>query len=461
MRRLFPKCSLFDSIFLIALLVVALFQIWQRANVTAGGLLASTADALVLLAVVGTAAYAVLHAFLWASRRIARSYGVHLGPWGSDTALDSFIKALRRRLARSAGGGSPSARGRSQALFGAALGESGTRRNDAEALRQSAEAFRQSIASLRKSGKDWTRAQSNLAVTLLHLSRQEIGRQSLDEAAEALRDVAEALEKAQDLSDWVDVQFLLCAVLTRLGRLEEDAKTLTAAVAAGRAALAAEDNRAVPMAEARLQINLAEALVALGEREQDSERLEEALALARGSLQVIAEDGDGILDAEESLVWRSLQMGNLGSALRCLGELRQDDGLLREAAETFRTAVALETAKNAYDRALLQEELAGVLSALGAHEEALLASDAALSILTREAFPLDWAGATATRGACLAAADESPSALPTLRRVHDDLKAALALLDQADLSEPRRRCRRALDLVTAGLAAAGGRSPES
>ena len=456
-RKIFSRYAPLDYVLLAMLFTIASYQLWQLEEVTMTGLGTAMLKTLLILIAYGIALYALL----WSIRRIALAYGVHLGSWGSDTALDVFIKARRNKLTRS-GGGRPLDRGRSQSLLGLALGERGARGSDAEALRQSAEAFRQALPALHAAGKDEAAAltRSNLAVTLLRLSRQEIGRRSLDEAVEALRSAAAALKKAGNTPDWVEVQFLLCAALRELGRLEDGTERLTEAVAAGRAALAAEDNTEVPMAEARLQINLAQALASLGEREAGTERLEEAAAMARDSLQVIAEDKDDILKAEESRAWRRLQLGNLGSALRCLGECRNDSGLLREAVDSLREAAALETENEGYDWALVQSELARALSSLGAQAESLSASDAALAVLSREDYPFDWALAVSARARTLAfsaVGDPDPAAL---RRARDDLEAALAVFMQADAPVQCRGCRQARDRVTARLDESTGRGTE-
>lgn len=453
-RKIFSRYAPFDYVFLAMLFTIASYQLWQLEEVTMTGLGAAVLKTLLILVAYGVALYALL----WSIRRIALAYGVHLGSWGSDTALDAFIKVRRNKLTRS-GGGRPLAQGRSQSLLGLALGERGARGPDAGALRQSADAFRQALPALHAAGKDEEASltQSNLAVTLLHLSRQEIERRSLEEAVEALRSAAAALEKAGNTPDWVEVQFLLSAALRDLGRLEDGTERLAEAVAAGRAALAAEDNTEVPMADARLQINLAQALATLGEREAGTERLEEAVAMARDSLRVIAEDKDDILNVEESRAWRRLQLGNLGSALRCLGERRNDSGLLREAVDSLRQAAALETKGKDYDWALVQNELACALSSLGVQADSLSASDAALAVLTREDYPVDWAIALSARARTLAfpaVGDPDPAAL---RRARDDLEAALAVFMQADAPVQCRDCRQALDRVTARLDESTGR----
>lgn len=453
MKKIFSKYSPLSFISLFALIAIASYQLWKVEEITVTNIVAAMLKTLLVVGIY----VAALYLLVLLVRRIALTFGVQLGGWGSDRALDAFIAARRRTLARLGGGRPPPARSQTQFLLGLALGERGQRDTDADALRESANAFRKSLAALHQAGKHdkWAMGQGNLATTLFHLSRRETGTASLEEAIDALHAAAEHWEKADNKADWSEVQFRLCAVLTRLGWLEDGTARLAEAVATGRAALAAEDNSDVPIAAARLQINLAEALAFLGERETGTERLEEAVAMARESLRVIGEDKDDILMKNESIQWRLLQIGNLGHALRCLGERRDDTEMPREAVDTLRSAGPLRTDKNLYDWAVVQDELARALRSLGRRvadpalpSESLSASDAALTILTRETYPFDWAVATATRANTLAAlVESSPDAAP-LRQAVDELKAALAVFERAEAPFQSRQCRDDVDRAT-------------
>lgn len=435
------------------------YRIWRAGEVSLSSLAVAALSTVLFFVVF----FGGLFLLMWTVKRVALLFGVSLGDWDSTRSLKSFIAARKRKIAR-LGNGKPSARGRTQFLLGLAFGELGTRETDNDALRQSAEAFRDALPALRAVGKEtkWALTQSNLAVTLLRLSQREIGTKSLVEAVEALRAAADHWEKADNKVDWADVQFHLCAVLAHLGRQQDGTERQAEAVAAGRAALGAEDNSDVPLSDARLQINLAWALACLGERETGTDSLDESIAMARASLQVIVEDKDDLLEKHEAIEWRAQQHGNLGFALRCLGERRNDADLLREAVDTLRSTTGLRTENNAHDWAVCQDELARALHALSRcvakpdlPSDSLSASDAALGVLTRETYPFDWAIATATRANTLATLVAPTGDSTALQSAAGRLEAALAVFKQAGASVQRKRCQADLNRIQALLDANG------
>lgn len=408
--------------------------------------------------------------FVWSVRQIGLLFGVPLGDWGSIRAIKAFISRQDRKLARQDDGRWPASRGRTQFLRGIALGELGRRGTDTDALRQSAIAFRDALPALDAAGKHtkWALTQRNLAVTLLHLSLRELGTSSLEEAVDALNKAADAWRKADNKADWGEEQFLLCAALTRIGRMEDGTARLAEAVAAGRRSLTAEDNSEAPLADAKLQIHLVEALIRLGERESGTERLDEAVAMARESLKVIVEDEEDLLDDKEAVEWPARQSGNLGMALRLLGDRRHDARLLTEAVDVLGSTTALRTETSDYDWAMNQHELAHALQTLSRHaarpelpSQSLAASDAALAILTQDTYPFDWADATATRANTLTWMVRESHDRATLRRAADDLRAALAVFDQARAPVQRRQYRDDLARVEALLDQAGGAGSEA
>ena len=170
--------------------MMTLYSVWRHKSSSVFDIVFATTLSTVLIyaSVVGG-----LVVLAWLVKRVALAYGVPLGKWGSSRSLKAFIAACRRKLARIGGGGQPLAEGRTQFVLGMALGELGTRSTDTVALRQSAEAFRGALPALRAAGKKekWALTQQNLAVTLLHLSRREIGPESAAAAEAALREAAE------------------------------------------------------------------------------------------------------------------------------------------------------------------------------------------------------------------------------------------------------------------------------
>ena len=212
----------------------------------------------------------------------------------------------------------------------------------------------------------------------------------------------------------------------------------------------------MPLAGARLKLNLAYALATLGERQAGPERLEEAVTKARESLQVIVHDDEDLLNADETIEWKTIQLTNLGHGLRCLGERGEDAEMLREAVDTLRSTIVLTTDKNAHCWAMAQHQLALASRSLGEHlnqpeqfSDSLSASDAALGILTRETFPFDWAIATAARANTLAEIARPTRDTAALLRAIDDLTAALAVFDAAGAPFQRRQCGDDLDRVRA------------
>ncbi len=449
-KRVLSRYTLPGGALLLVLIAILSHRLWPVEDFTATGLLAAMSKSLLVIGAcaLGLALLARL------VRRFGPAYGLHLGRWGSDAALQAFIAAKRRRLSRLRGDGRPVARARALILLGRALGELGARESDGDALSQAAEAFRQALPGLRAAGREEKvlLIQKELATTLLQLSRSEIGRASLEEAESVLRTAAGV---AKDL-DRRRIQTLLCAILTRLGRLQGGPASLAEAVAVGEAALAAEAEGDLPAARIRLRISLSRALAFLGAREIGSERLETAANLARDGLRIIFEDRNRSLDRQETIEFQVQLLGALGQALRCLGERGGDPEMLDEAVASLRSAIPLRTARNAYDWAIVQDELSRALLALCVCAtkpelltEAYSASDSALSILTRESYPFDWAVALSTRAISLGALVESES---TLRRAGEDLRAALEVFDRIDAPLQGRQCRRDLDRIMAVLA---------
>lgn len=431
------------------------YWLWKAGDISLLSVsIAALSTALLFVSIIGG-----LMLFLWGARRIGLLFGAPLGSWGSTRSLKSFIADRRRSLARR-DGGRPSARGRAQFLLGLALGELGIRAPDTDAMRRSVEAFRDALPTLQAAGNDtkWALTQRNLAVSLLYLSRREVGTGSLHEAVRALRAASAVWERLDNEADWGEDQSILCAVLSRLGQMEDSTERLAEAVAAGRASLAAEDNGDTELADAKISINLTEALTRLGERESGTEPLEEAVALSRQSLTAILKDEDDILEDDEQTEWQLQQQGNLGAALCRLGERRHDAATLREAVDLLQSTTPLRTAKNGYDWALTQHELARALHSLSEHAvrpelpaASLQASDSALAVLTRETFPFDWAIATATRAATLHALVQKTPSRATLLRIADDLKAALTVFEQAGGPVQRRQCQDEIERVQALL----------
>ncbi len=450
-KKALLRHSLPGGALLFVLIAIASDWIWRAEELSATGLLAAVSKSLLVLGLCALGVYLLV----W---RLGPAFGLHLGRWGSDAALQAFIEAKRRRLLRLRGSRRPLARGRAQFLLGRALGELGTRGSDVNVLRQAAEAFRQALPALRAAGRDakWALTQRELAATLLQLGRSETGRASLEAAEAALRAAAEVDDGAESIPERRERRALLCAVLTRLGRLEAGTAVLAEAAAVGQAGLASEAEGEPPAAGVRSRINLSRALAFLGAREIGGERLEEAASLAREGLRIIAEGGDESLGREEAIEGRARLLGTLGQALRCLGERRGDPEMLGEAVERLRATIPLRTARNAYDWAIVQDELARALLALCVRTarpelltEAYSASDSALSILTRDSYPFDWAVALSTRAVSLGALIESEA---TLRRAGEDLQAALDIFDQIDAPLQSRQCRRDLDRIMAVLA---------
>ena len=458
-KRAVSKYSLPGSALLFVLIAIVSHQLWQVEGFTPTGLLAATSRSLLILGLCALGLYLLVRLI----GRLGAACGLRLGHWGSDAALRAFIEAKRRRLLRLRGRERPLARGRAQLHLGLALGELGTRGADRDALRQSAAAFRQALPALRLAGRGAKRVQTqrNLAATLLRLSRSELGRDSLKEAEAVLRAAAAARTALESDAERRELRALLCSVLTRLGRLEGGTTALAEAVAVGRAALGDDDT---PMTQARRQVDLARALAALGEREAGSLRLAEAATLARDALRAILDDQGGAPQKDEAVAWRLQLLGTLGQALRCIGERNGDPEALREAVEALRSATPLKTGRNAYDWARVQDELARALLALGVQaarpellSEAYSASESALSILTRAAYPFDWAVALSTRARTLVALVETEA---TLRRAGDDLRAALEVFDRIGAPLQGRHCRRDLDRIMALRARTLGREAE-
>ncbi|MDJ0943489.1 MAG: hypothetical protein QNJ30_08490 [Kiloniellales bacterium] len=451
-KKAFSRYSLPGGALLLVLIAIVSHWIWRVEELTATGLLAAMSKSLLVLGACALGLFLLVRLV----RRLGPAYGLHLGRWGSDAALQAFIDAKRRRLSRLRGGGRPLARARTQTSLGRALGELAARDSDNDALGQAAEAFRQALPALRAAGRDakWARTQTELAATLLQLSRSEIGRASLEEAETVLRATGDA--GVANAPERRDAQTLLCAVLTRLGRLQAGPAALAEAVAVGEAVLAAEAESDPSAAGIRLRIDLSQALAFLGAREIGSARLEDAAKLAREGLRILAEAQDHGLDRQVSIEFRLQLHGSLGRALRCLGERSGGPETLREAVASLRAAVPLRTSRNAYDWAVVQDELSRALLALCVCTkkpelltEAYSASDSALSILTRESHPFDWAVALSTRAMSLGALVESES---TLRRAGEDLRAALEVFDRIDAPLQGRQCRRDLDRIMAVLA---------
>lgn len=438
--------------------------LWQAGKFSFASLLAATLSTILFFALfVGSLLFVA-----WAVRRIALKFGIPLGPWGSIKSIKAFVSRQDRTLERLDAKQKPAARGRTQFLRGLALGELGTRSDDADALRQSVDAFRDALPALHAAGKNakWALTQSNLAVSLLMLHRRTAETGLLEDAVVALESAAEVWREADNMADWAEAQSALCGVLTELGQVQDGTERLEDAVAAGRAALEAEDNSDVPMADAKLQINLTDALAALGEREAATGHLEEAATMARTSLDIVTEDRDDILTKDESVHWRLLLTGTLGRALLALGTRRDATEMLRDTADLLRSTAPLRTESSAYDWAMARHTLARALASLGdrdkdpaLRDESISASDAALAILTKEAYPLGWAIATTGRADTVARLPDDQSGPAPLRRALDDLDAALAVFEETGALVQGRACRDVIARVQARMDAASGSRP--
>jgi tetratricopeptide (TPR) repeat protein len=244
------------------------------------------------------------------------------------------------------------------------------------------------------------------------------------EAAELFGQAAEYVppdhqdERGKYLSDQA-------SAFCRQGDERGDNEALRSCIAIRRLVLERQTRERMPLQWARTQGNLGNALKTLGEREADTAHLDQAVDAYRAALTEFTHE-------RVPLDWARTQ-NNLGNALKTLGEREADTARLEQAVDAYRAALTERTHERVpLDWATTQNNLGNALWRLGEREsgtarleQAVDAYRAALTERTRKRVPLDWATTQTNLGNALWRLGERESGTARLEQAVEAYRAAL------------------------------------
>ncbi len=325
-----------------------------------------------------------------------------LGEGGDDEALRDAIVAHREALEVFTPSATPTLWAATQNNLGLALLTLGERGNGPdgglEAIRDAAVALHAAL-EVRTQAADpvaWAMTQNNLGNALLELGIRgdgpNRGLDALRNAVTAYRAVLQVLTQAAEPRHWAGAQNNLGNALVALGMRGDD-QALREAVVAYRAASEVNTRTTAPTEWAATQNMIGAALAMLGYR-GDDQGFRDAVAAHRAAVEVYSP----LVTPADWAVTQTL----LGNALQALGE-RGEDAALWDAVIAYRAALEVRNREvSPADWAETQRNLGGVLRRLGERglgpnegldvlREAVTAYGAALEVLSRDAFPAQWA----------------------------------------------------------------------
>jgi len=281
-----------------------------------------------------------------------------------------------------------------------------TRVYDAAPAQEAAAAFRASLEVYSRDDQpaDWAQVQFDLGRTLVLLNAEVGGTAHLDEAIEAYAMAQLEWTQARDHTNWAVAQINKAGALKLLGEMQAGTDGLEQAAEAYRAAMAAAGS---DIDHASAENQLGNVLRLIGMRTGNPERFVEAIAAHRAALAAYP-----LGDPTRSYPMRRAAVSyDLGASLFELSRHVSHGGPLDEAIVAFRDAAdtfATDRARYGLQWALAMRNLGGALAMRGmrspetADLEAAIASYRdALSEMTRERFPVDFAWAQYNLGIAL------------------------------------------------------------
>jgi tetratricopeptide (TPR) repeat protein len=281
----------------------------------------------------------------------------------------------------------------------------------------------------------WASAHLNLASVLIGLASRQEGATSFDAALEALEEVSPIYLREVQPVDWAVYQNTYGVALALLAYHRPGADLLKSAANAFRLALTVRTRDAFPNEWATSASNLGNAIVDLGFREEDLSDIDEAILLLKEVLEVRARHDhpeewaqttsvlatayyyhavlsqNDVARAREAIAayesvlevytrdqfpekWAGGQL-NLGNALQYVAAVTGDPGSKDRARSIYREVLdATQGGKLPRIWATTQKSLCDLLLALAPPpdlEDALVAAQAALEILTEAENPIGWA----------------------------------------------------------------------
>jgi uncharacterized caspase-like protein len=268
------------------------------------------------------------------------------------------------------------------------------------------------------------RTRTDIGLTLRRLGEREPGTESLDRAANLLREAIASADRQADPALWGEMQQTFGEALVRIGERRSDPRPLTEAVTAFEAALSTRSRDASAESWAESQHVLGAALATLGARERGSALLERSIEAFKAALTVRS-------PSLSEIDW-SNTLSALGASYAILGERKGDARMLADSVACFRQALTvIRRDRMPLEWADIQSNLGAALIRVGENgggrpplEEAVKAFEAALSELTIERGPAAWAETQNNLGAALAWLANDGADVELYRRAIDAYRTA-------------------------------------
>lgn len=212
----------------------------------------------------------------------------------------------------------------------------------------------------------------------------------------------DATPRYRDPAGWASLQVELANRLTDAGIKDATVGRLYEAVAAYQQALDVRTREADPAGWAVVQAGLGRALGWIGNNEPGVRRLQESVSAYRLALEVQTRESD-------PQNWTKSQQG-LANAIASLGARESGTAHLEEAIRLYQDIFETDSALlDAHDRGSALYRFANAYVSLGQRgsgtselDHAIKLYDQALSLLSREEYPLDWASAMLNKSQALA-----------------------------------------------------------
>lgn len=310
------------------------------------------------------------------------------------------------------------------------------------------------------SAREERTARSNLGNSLSCLGRRSHGTNRLVEAVEEYRGALELCSREADSVMWARTQSNLGNALWELGQRESGTQALEDAVSAQREAL----EECTREERASMLTNLGAALSSLARRVDGTEQLKKVREVVAVYEQALKEQAREL----EPKDW-ALTLNNLGNALVLQGGLESQAevqaGLMERALSAFHDALTVRT-RNRFpmDWAATQSNLGGVLVSLGWIKndpqlivEAVVVLRGALSERTRDKMPFDWAVTSHELGNALASLGGGKGGTSRLEQAAAIFREVKSVFEAVGAMSDLPRVGESLDRVEKLLAERKGR----
>lgn len=288
----------------------------------------------------------------------------------------------------------------------------GARTPEGTQLSQALSAYRQALGERTRDRvpQEWSQTQHCIGITLRLIGIRRAEPKLIEGAVVAFRLALEERPPNRFPEEWASSQVSLANALQSLGRHESSTLRMHEALRAYERALEVYSPESALLSWTRAQIKRAQALRNLGERDSDRHLLSESLRVCDEVLIV--------LPVSRAPVLWAMTQNTVGAVLRNLGERearphasapQEDDwfegdavppsGILAEAVKAFHSALTVYTRERfPVDWATTQNDLGCALRAMGEREgdtqaltQAVASFRGALEVIGRTRHPLWWA----------------------------------------------------------------------